>query len=81
MKQTRSLFRRFLKGHFLFIFFPPMMLIFFVSFISVSDINEEDLNTLNPFFVIILLFGFIIVAFVVISWLFFLRLRKRLTRL
>lgn len=81
MKQTRSLFRRFLKGHFLFIFLPPIVLIFFFVFIDFSGINEEDLNTLNPFYVILLLFGFIIVAFVVISWLFFLRLRKRLTRL
>ena len=81
MKQNRSLFRRFLKGHFLFIFFPPMVLIFLLTCISFSDINEEDLNTLNPSYVILLLFGFIIVAFVVISWLFFLRLRKRLTRL
>lgn len=81
MKQTGSLFRRFLVGHFLFIFFPPIVLIIFFSFIGFSDINEKDLNTLNPFYVILLLFGFIIVAFVVISWLFFLRLRKRLTRL
>lgn len=81
MKQTSSLFRRFLVGHFLFIFFPPIVLIIFFSFIGFSDINEKDLHTLNPFFVILLLFGFIIVAFVVISWLFFLRLRKRLTRL
>jgi two-component system, OmpR family, sensor histidine kinase BaeS len=80
MKQTRSLFRRFLTGHFLFIFFPPIVLIFFFSFIGFS-INEEDLNTLNQFYVTLLLFCFIIVAFVVISWLFFLRLRKRLTRL
>ncbi|MFD1906700.1 histidine kinase dimerization/phospho-acceptor domain-containing protein [Paenibacillus rhizoplanae] len=36
---------------------------------------------MNLFYVTLLLFGFIIVAFVVISWLFFLRLRRRLTRL
>ncbi|WGU96040.1 HAMP domain-containing sensor histidine kinase [Paenibacillus dendritiformis] len=80
MKQTRSLFRRFLKGHFLFIFFPPIVLIFFTAFIGFS-INGEDLNTVNQFYVILLLFGFVFVAFVVISWLFFLRLRKRLARL
>lgn len=80
MKQTRSLFRHFLKGHFLFIFFPPIVLIFFSASIGVS-INEKDLNTLNQFYVTLLLFGFIIVAFVVMSWLFFLRLRKRLIRL
>ncbi|MCM3039606.1 HAMP domain-containing histidine kinase [Paenibacillus motobuensis] len=85
MKQNRSLFRRFLKVHFLFIFFPPIVLIFFSAFFGLSingeSINREDLNTLNLFYFIVLLFGFIIVAFVVISWLFFLRLRKRLTRL
>ncbi|KRG13642.1 sensor histidine kinase [Lederbergia galactosidilytica] len=81
MKQTRSLFHRFLMGHFLFIFLPPIVLIFFSAFIGFSGVNEEGLNTLNLFYIILLLFGFIIVAFVVISWLFFLRLRKRLTRL
>ena len=85
MKQNRSLFRRFLKVHFLFIFFPPIVLIFFSAFFGLSingeSINREDLNTLNLFYFIVLLFGFIIVAFVVISWLFFLRLRNRLTRL
>ncbi|MEI3606566.1 HAMP domain-containing sensor histidine kinase [Pseudogracilibacillus sp. SE30717A] len=81
MKQTRSLFRRFLMGHFLFIFFPPIVLIFFFASIDFSGMNEENLNTLNLFYVILLLFGFLIVAFVVISWFFFLRLRKRLTRL
>lgn len=80
MKQNRSLFRRFLKVHFLFIFFPPLVLIFFTAFIGVTDINEKEIK-LNLFYFIVLLFGFIIVTFVVISWLFFLRLRKRLTRL
>ncbi|TKI68099.1 HAMP domain-containing histidine kinase [Lysinibacillus mangiferihumi] len=79
MKQNRSLFRRFLKVHFLFIFFPLLMLIFFTAF--VPDSNEKEMNMLNLFYFTVLLFGFIIVAFVVISWLFFLRLRKRLTRL
>ncbi|WP_285395061.1 HAMP domain-containing sensor histidine kinase [Lysinibacillus sp. fls2-241-R2A-57] len=79
MKQNRSLFRRFLKVHFLFIFFPLLVLIFFTSFVPVS--NEKEMNMLNLFYFTVLLFGFIIVAFVVISWLFFLRLRKRLTRL
>ncbi|WP_098744889.1 HAMP domain-containing sensor histidine kinase [Paenibacillus sp. EZ-K15] len=81
MKQTRSLFRHFLKGHFLFIFFPPIVIIFFSAFFGFSDINEIDMNTLDQFYVSVLLFGFIMVAFVVMSWLFFLRLRKRLTRL
>jgi signal transduction histidine kinase len=76
MKQSRSLFRRFLKVHFLFIFLPPIVLIFFFTFFGVS-VNEEPL-TLNPFYITLLLFGFIIVAFIVTSWLFFLRLRKRL---
>ncbi|MDQ0088897.1 signal transduction histidine kinase [Paenibacillus anaericanus] len=80
MKQTKSLFRRFLKGHLLFIFFPPIVLIFFSAFIEFS-IHGEDPITFNPFYFILLLFGFIIVAFVVMSWLFFLRLRKRLTHL
>ncbi|MGG2057020.1 HAMP domain-containing sensor histidine kinase [Lysinibacillus pakistanensis] len=79
MKQNRSLFSRFLKVHFLFIFFPLLVLIFFTAF--VPDSNEKEMNMLNLFYFTVLLFGFIIVAFVVISWLFFLRLRKRLTRL
>jgi two-component system, OmpR family, sensor histidine kinase BaeS len=81
MKQNRSLFRRFLKVHFLFIFFPPVLFIFFSAFFGISDMNEIDMNTLDQFYVTVLLFGFIMVAFVVMSWLFFLRLRKRLTRL
>ncbi|MCR8656880.1 sensor histidine kinase [Paenibacillus endoradicis] len=81
MKQKRSLFHRFLKGHFLFIFLPPIVLIFFSALIEFPGINEQYLNTLNQFYVTLLLFGFIIVAFVVISWMFFLRLRKRLIRL
>ncbi|WP_018759940.1 sensor histidine kinase [Paenibacillus terrigena] len=80
MKQTRSLFRHYLKVHFLFIFFPPIVLLFFSTFMGFSN-NGEQLNTLNLLYVTLLLFGFIIVAFVIISWLFFLRLRKRLTRL
>ncbi|MDR9746251.1 sensor histidine kinase [Paenibacillus taichungensis] len=80
MNQTRSLFRRYLKGHFLFIFFPPILLIFLSAFIGFSN-KGEHLNTLNLFYVTVFLFGFIIVAFVVMSWLFFLRLRKRLTYL
>lgn len=79
MKQNRSLFRRFLKVHFLFIFFPPLVLIFFTAFVPVS--NEKEMNMLYLFYFTVILFGFIIVAFVVSSWLFFLRLRKRLTRL
>lgn len=81
MKQNRSLFHRFLKVHFLFIFFPPFVLIFFSAFFEISDINEKDMNTLNLFYVTVLLFGFIFVAFVILSWLFFLKLQKRLTRL
>lgn len=79
MKQNRSLFHRFLKVHFLFIFFPPLVLIFFTAFVPYS--NEKEMNMLNLFYFSLLLFGFIIVSFVVISWLFFLRLRKRLTLL
>lgn len=81
MKQNRSLFRRFLKVHFLFIFFPPILLIASSAFFGISDMNEKDLNTLNLFYVTVLLFGFIIVAFVILSWLFFLKLQKRLARL
>jgi Signal transduction histidine kinase len=80
MKQTRSLFRHFLKGHLLFIFLPPIVLIFFFAFVEVS-IHGEELNTFNLFYGILFLFGFIIVAFVTLSWMFFLRLRKRLTDL
>ncbi|MNM61657.1 putative sensor histidine kinase TcrY [compost metagenome] len=80
MKQTRSLFRHFLKGHLLFIFLPPIVLIFFFAFVEVSFYGEE-LNTFNLFYGILFLFGFIIVAFVTLSWMFFFRLRKRLTDL
>lgn len=80
MKQSRSLFRRYLKVHFLFIFFPPMVLIVLSAFVGVS-VNEVNLNTLNQFYTALFVFGFIIVAFIVISWLFFLKLRKRLTSL
>lgn len=80
MKPTRSLFRRFIKVHFLFIFFPPAMLIFISAFFGFAgSVHEKDLNTLNLFYVTLILFGFIIVAFVILSWLFFLKLRKRLT--
>jgi len=80
MKQSKSIFRRFLRVHFLFIFFPPILLICISAFIDFS-IDEKDLSTLSLFYVMLILFGFLIVAFVVISWLFFLRLRKRLTGL
>ncbi|MDN4068874.1 HAMP domain-containing sensor histidine kinase [Paenibacillus vini] len=81
MKQNRSLFRRFLKVHFLFIFLPPILLIFISAFFGVSDIHENNVNTLHLFYVTVLLFVFIIVAFVVLSWLFFLKLQKRLASL
>ncbi|MUT68485.1 HAMP domain-containing sensor histidine kinase [Paenibacillus sp. NEAU-GSW1] len=81
MKQNRSLFRRFLKVHFLFIFFPPIVLIFFGAFVEFSDSNEKDMNTLYLFYVTVLLFGFIFAAFVILSWLFFLKFQKRLARL
>jgi signal transduction histidine kinase len=82
MRQNRSLFRRFLKVHFLFIFFPPIVLIFFSAFVEFAgSIHEEDLSTLNLFYITVLFFSFIMVAFVVLSWLFFLKLRKRLTYL
>ncbi|WP_036619439.1 HAMP domain-containing sensor histidine kinase [Paenibacillus alvei] len=78
MKQNRPLFRGFLKVHFLFIFLPPIVLIFLSAFVGFSNIHEKDLNTLHLFYVTVLLFGFIIVAFVLLSWLFFLKLHKRL---
>lgn len=81
MKQNKSLFHRFLIGHFLFIFLPLILLSTIVPVGDFSGTNEENPNTLNLFYVILLLFCFLIVAFVVISWLFFMRLRKRLTRL
>lgn len=81
MKQNRSLFRRFLKVHFLFIFLPPIMLIFISAFFGVSNTHEKNVNTLNLFYNSVLLFGFIMVAFVILSWLFFLKLQKRLARL
>lgn len=81
MKQNDSLFRRFLLGHFIFIFLPPFLLILFFGFVGFSVIDEEEMNTLNQFYIILFLFGLIIVAFVVMSWLFFLKLRRRLTHL
>lgn len=81
MKQNRSLFHRFLKVHFLFIFLPPILLIFISAFFGVSDIHENNVNTLHLFYVTVLLFVFIIVTFVVLSWLFFLKLQKRLASL
>ncbi|WP_212983913.1 HAMP domain-containing sensor histidine kinase [Paenibacillus cineris] len=81
MKQNRSLFRRFLKVHFLFIFLPPIMLIFISAFFGVSNTHEKNVNTLNLFYNSVLLFGFIMVAFVILSWLFFLKLQKRLAHL
>lgn len=81
MKQTRSLFRRFLKVHFLFIFLPPIVLIIFSTFLGFEGTAEKALNPLKLFYVTLLLFTFIMVAFVIISWLFFLKIRKRLIRL
>ncbi|MEK3793465.1 HAMP domain-containing sensor histidine kinase [Paenibacillus sp. FSL R7-0204] len=80
MKQPRSLFRHFLKLHFLFILLPPLSMIVFSSFFGTSG-PEARFNTLNLFYITVLMFTGIIVAFVVLSWLFFWRLRKRLTRL
>lgn len=80
-KLARSLFRRFLSRHFQFIFIPPLALIVFSAFISFSGINDEVLNTLNLFYAALILFVFITVAFIVISWMFFMRLRKRLANL
>ena len=81
MRQNRSIFRRFLKVHFLFIFFPPILLIFFSAFMGRSGIHEKNMTTLNLFYVSLLLFVFIMVAFVILSGLFFLKLQKRLARL
>jgi len=81
MNQARSLFRRFLKGHVLFIFLPPMLLIFFSAFLGVSDNYERDLDPLYLFYIAVLLFGLIFVTFVLFSWRFFVKLRKRLTSL
>ncbi|OMG00913.1 HAMP domain-containing sensor histidine kinase [Paenibacillus sp. FSL R7-0337] len=80
MKQPRSLFRHFLKLHFLFILLPPLVLIVLSSFFGTSG-PEARFNTLNLFYITLLMFTGIIVAFVVLSWLFFWKLRKRLTRL
>ncbi|ETT69717.1 integral membrane sensor signal transduction histidine kinase [Paenibacillus sp. FSL R7-277] len=80
MKQPRSLFRHFLKLHFLFILLPPIVLMVFSSFFGTTG-TEPRFNTLNLFYITVLMFTGIIVAFVVLSWLFFWRLRKRLTRL
>lgn len=81
MKQNGSLFRRFLKLHFLFIFLPPIILISFSAFFGVSGIQVQEINTLNLFHLTVLLFGFIIVAFVILSWRFFLNLQRRLADL
>lgn len=80
MKQNQSLFRHFLKLHFLFILLPPLVLLVFSSFFGTSGPGPR-LNTLSLFYITVLLFTSIIVAFVVLSGLFFWRLRKRLNRL
>ncbi|WP_405113092.1 HAMP domain-containing sensor histidine kinase [Paenibacillus sp. FSL K6-1217] len=80
MKQPRSLFRHFLKLHFLFILLPPLVLLVISSFFGTSGPGPR-FNTLNLFYITVLMFTGIIVAFVVLSWLFFWRLRTRLTRL
>lgn len=79
MRQNRSLFRHFLKGHLLFIFLPPAALIVF-SAIAVFSVDGEEQSGFNPH-LILFWFGFIMIAFVTLSWMFFLRLRKRLTGL
>lgn len=81
MKQSRSLFRRFLKVHFLFIFLPPLVLIFITAFFGVSGIDRKEMNPLNLFYIYVLLLGLIMVAFVILSWRFFLNLQRRLARL
>ncbi|WP_340023613.1 HAMP domain-containing sensor histidine kinase [Paenibacillus sp. FSL K6-1096] len=74
------MFRHFLKLHFLFILLPPIALMVFSSFFGTSG-TWPKFNTLNLFYITVLMFTCIIVAFVALSWLFFWRLRKRLTRL
>mgnify|MGYP002399233602 FL=1 len=81
MRPNRSLFRRFLKVHFLFIMFPPIVLIVFSSFVEFSDIHVKNMNTLHLFYAAVLLLCFIFIAFVILSWLFFLKLQHRLVRL
>jgi len=59
----------------------PCQYNFFTCAFGVSNTHEKNVNTLNLFYVSVLLFGFIMVAFVILSWLFFLKLQKRLARL
>jgi len=79
--QSRSLFRRFLMGHFLFIFLPPIVLVLTFGFVDFTANPEEYPNTLNLFYAILLVFACLIIAFVTLSWMFFMRLRKRLVHL
>lgn len=81
MKDKHSLFKRYLRGHFLFIFLPPITILLFLMFFEVPAISEEDINKLNQLHGVLIVFTFIIVAFFIMSWFFFTRLRKRLTRL
>ncbi|WP_368655127.1 histidine kinase dimerization/phospho-acceptor domain-containing protein [Ornithinibacillus sp. 4-3] len=80
MKHQNSLFRNFMTGHFIFIILPMFFIFLFLGFVGISVINENHVEV-NRFYMILLLFAFIIVAFVIMSWIFFLKLRKRLIRL
>gem|GEM_PF-6016753 len=55
--QSRSLFRRFLMGHFLFIFLPPIVLVLTFGFVDFTANPEEYPNTLNLFYAILLVFA------------------------
>lgn len=80
MKHRNSLFRSFMTGHFIFIILPMFFIFLFLGFVGISVINENHVEV-NRFYMILLLFAVIIVAFVIMSWIFFLKLRKRLIRL
>lgn len=69
-----------MTGHFIFIILPMFFIFLFLGFVGISVINENHVEV-NRFYMILLLFAFIIVAFVIMSWIFFLKLRKRLIRL
>lgn len=69
-----------MTGHFIFIILPMFFIFLFLGFVGISVINENHVEV-NRFYMILLLFAVIIVAFVIMSWIFFLKLRKRLIRL
>ncbi|WP_276354756.1 HAMP domain-containing sensor histidine kinase [Cohnella caldifontis] len=80
MKRVGSPFRRYLQVHFLLAALLPILLLFTAVGVAPSrgHADAETLKHLRNTFVIV---GFVVAAFIAVSWIFFYRLRKRLVRL